>query len=136
MYELFEHTADLGLRAEAADLRGLFAEAAGALLAAIVEEPTSVRPVIDQSVEIPGADLEYLLFDWLKELLYRFEDQQMLFSRFDLKVGEESMSGTIWGEPFDPDRHALGHEVKAITYHELKVMPTRGGWLAEVIVDI
>ena len=25
------------------------------------------------------------------------------------------------GEPFDPARHMLAHEVKAITYHELKV---------------
>jgi SHS2 domain-containing protein len=136
MYELFEHTADLGLRAEAADLDGLFAEAAAALLAAIVEEPASVRPVIDQRVDVVGTNREYLLFDWLKELLYRFEDQQMLFSRFEAKVTDAGLSGTIWGEPFDPDRHALGHEVKAITYHELKVTPTPAGWSAEVIVDI
>ncbi|HEY2909018.1 MAG TPA: archease [Gemmataceae bacterium] len=136
MYELFEHTADLGMRAEAADLDSLFAEAAAALLAAIVEEPASVRPVIDHRVDIPGTDREYLLFDWLKELLYRFEDRQMLFSRFDVKVTDAGLSGTIWGEPFDQDRHALGHEVKAITYHELKVAPTSTGWLAEAIVDI
>jgi SHS2 domain-containing protein len=30
----------------------------------------------------------------------------------------------------------LEHEVKAITYHGLKVEPADGGWLAEVIVDI
>ena len=39
-------------------------------------------------------------------------------------------------EPIDPARHMLSHEVKAITYHELKVEPTDDGWLAEVIVDI
>jgi SHS2 domain-containing protein len=41
-----------------------------------------------------------------------------------------------WGEPLDRNRHALAHEVKAITYHRLKVEPTDDGWLAEVIVDI
>jgi len=136
MYELFEHTADLGLRAEAADLNGLFAEAAMALLTAIVEEPATVRPVIDQRVDIVGTDREYLLFDWLKALLWRFEDDHMLFSRFDVTVRDDGVTAMIWGEPFDPDRHALGHEVKAITYHELKVVPTANGWLAEVIVDI
>jgi SHS2 domain-containing protein len=30
----------------------------------------------------------------------------------------------------------LGHEVKAITYHGLRVERADGGWLAEVIVDI
>ena len=33
-------------------------------------------------------------------------------------------------------RHRLLHEVKAITYHGLRVEPAAGGWLAEVIVDI
>jgi SHS2 domain-containing protein len=136
MYELFEHTADLGLRAEAADLDGLFAEAATALLSAIVEDVATVRPAIDAVLEIAGEDREYLLFDWLKELLHRFDDGQMLFSRFDVKVRDDGLTATVWGEPFDPDRHALGHEVKAITYHELKVVPTADGWLAEVIVDI
>ena len=36
----------------------------------------------------------------------------------------------------DQARHALAHEVKAITYHRLKVERTADGWLAEVIVDI
>ena len=42
------------------------------------------------------------------------------------------LSGTAWGEPLDPARHALDHEVKAITYHGLRVEQTADGWLAEV----
>jgi SHS2 domain-containing protein len=136
MHELFEHTADLGLRAAAADMDGLFSEAAMALLSAIVEEPVSVRPVIEARIEIAGADREYLLADWLKELLFRFEDEQMLFCRFEVQTRSNGLSAVIWGEPFDPERHLLSHEVKAITYHELKVVQTKDGWLAEVIVDI
>ena len=37
MYETFDHTADLGLRIRAADLNTLFAEAAQALFATLVE---------------------------------------------------------------------------------------------------
>ncbi len=136
MYELFEHTADLGLRAKADDLDTLFAEMATCLFTAIVEDLAAVRPTTPVAIEIAGADREYLLFDWLKELLHRFDDEQMLFSKFEVKVRDDGLKATAWGEPFDPDRHALGHEVKAITYHELKVMPTAEGWLAEVIVDI
>ena len=136
MYELFEHTADLGLRATAADLDALFAEMAACLFTAIVEDFTLVRPVLDAAIEVPGADRELLLFDWLKELLHRCEDEQVLFCRFEVNVRDDGLSATAWGEPFDPDRHALGHEVKAITYHGLKVEKTADGWLAEVIVDI
>ncbi|MBX9580554.1 MAG: archease [Gemmataceae bacterium] len=136
MYELFEHTADLGLRAAAPTLDGLFVEMAAALLAAMVENPESVRPETAATIEIAGADREYLLFDWLKELLYRFDADHMLYSRYEARVGPDGLSATVHGEPIDPARHLLNHEVKAITYHGLKVEQMPDGWQAEVIVDI
>jgi SHS2 domain-containing protein len=73
MYETFDHTADLGLRIRAADVDTLFAEAARALFATVVENLDAVAPVQRLEVNIPGGDREYLLFDWLKELLYHFD---------------------------------------------------------------
>lgn len=136
MYELFEHTADLGLRVRAPDLDSLFAEAALCLSSAIVEDVGDVRPGQEVRIELAGTDREFLLFDWLKELLYRFDADHMLFGRFEVRVRGDGLTATAWGEPLDPARHLLGHEVKAITYHELKVEQTSDGWLAEVIVDI
>src|SRR5690348_14553199 len=136
MYEFFEHTADLGLRVRAPDLDTLFVEAARALFAAVVEDPAAVRPLQRIDVQLAGSDREYLLFDWLKALLYRFDAEHLVFSRFRAHVGDARLTGSAWGEPLDPDRHALAHEVKAITYHGLRVEQTADGWLAEVIVDI
>ena len=136
MHELFEHTADLGLRATAPDLNALFAEAAACLVAAMVEDPAAVKPEQAVRIELAGADREFLLFDWLKELLLRFETDRMLFATFDVSVTDAGLTATARGEAFDPARHVLAHEVKAITYHELKVEQTADGWLAEVIVDI
>ena len=136
MYELFEHTADLGLRVRAADLNTLFAEAAACLFTAVVEDLLVVRPETAVTVELAGGDREYLLFDWLKELLYRSDADHLLFSRFDVKVTDAGLTGAAWGEPQDWNRHVPNHEVKAITYHGLKVEQTPDGWLAEVIVDI
>lgn len=136
MHELFEHTADLGLRATAPDLNSLFAEMAACLVSAMVEDPDTVRPAQQVQVRIEGTDREYLLFDWLKDLLLRFDDDRMLFALFDVNVTDSGLTATVRGEPYDPARHTLAHEVKAITYHELKVVEHEGGWLAEVIVDI
>ncbi|MBM3978781.1 MAG: archease [Planctomycetes bacterium] len=136
MYELFEHTADLGLRATAPDLSSLFAEMGRCLLASVVEDPASVRPAQDVRIELAGTDREFLMFDWLKELLLRFETEQMLFASFDVAATDAGLVATARGERYDPARHALAHEVKAITYHELKVEQVDGAWLAEVIVDI
>jgi SHS2 domain-containing protein len=136
MHETFDHTADLGLRVRAADLSTLFAEAGLALEGALVEDLTTVTPARSLDVRLGADDLDYLLFDWLKLLLYRFEEEQMLFCRFELTVDDTGLKGVAHGEPFDPARHQLSHEVKAITYHGLKVERTADGWLAEVIVDI
>jgi SHS2 domain-containing protein len=136
MYEHFEHTADLGLRVRAGDVNSLFAEAATALFAAIVDGIDLVRPARAEEVHIEGAELDYLLFDWLRELLYRFDAEHLVFSRFDVVVGQAGLAGTAWGEPFDRARHALAHEVKAITYHGLSVEREGSDWVAEVIVDI
>lgn len=136
MHELFEHTADLGLRATAPDLDALFAEMGECLLCSMVEDPASVRPVRFSKIVLEGTDREFLLFDWLRELLLRFETDRWLFSAFKVSVGEAGLVAELAGEPYDPARHVLAHEVKAITYHELKVEETAGGWLAEVIVDI
>jgi SHS2 domain-containing protein len=136
MYETFEHTADLGLRIRSADLNTLFAEAAQALFSALVEDLDAVAPLQRLDVTIAGDDREYLLFDWLKELLYRFDAEHLLFSRFEVQVTDTGLQGSAWGEPLDRARHELAHEVKAITYHGLRVEQTPDGWLAEVIVDI
>jgi len=136
MYETFDHTADLGLRVRAADLDGLFAEAAEALFSAVVEDLRTVRPVREIAVRLAGEDREYLLFDWLKALLYHFDADHLLFSRFEVRLADGGLTGKAWGEPLDRSRHELSHEVKAITYHGLKVEPSPDDWLAEVIVDI
>ena len=136
MHELFEHTADLGLRATASNLDDLFVEAGICLTSAIVDDIDTIEPRVETTVRIEGTDLEYLMFDWLRHLLYLFEEGQWLFRTFEVKHSESGLSAIAFGEPYDPTRHALAREVKAITYHELKVEPTADGWLAEVIVDI
>src|SRR5262245_37710642 len=88
MYETFDHTADLGLRIRAADLNTLFAEAAEALFSAVVEDLSTVRPERSLDVRLEGQDREYLLLDWLKALLYHFDVEHLLFSRFKVSVGE------------------------------------------------
>ena len=136
MHETFEHTADLGLRIRAADLDTLFVEAATALFEVIVDGLDTVRPERRVDVKLSGGDREYLLFDWLKALLYHFDADHLLFSRFEVRLADGGLTGKAWGEPLDRSRHELSHEVKAITYHGLRVEQTAGGWEAEVIVDI
>jgi SHS2 domain-containing protein len=136
MHETFEHTADLGLRVRAATLEELFAEAARGLFSMIVPELGSVQPIESREFTIAGHERDYLLFDWLSELLYTFDTQHLLLTDFDVRLIGEGLTATARGEPLDPQRHLLDHEVKAITYHGLRLEQDAEGWLAEVIVDI
>jgi SHS2 domain-containing protein len=136
MFELFDHTADLGLRIRAADPNALFAEAGRALFSVVVEDLATIQPRQPIEIVLPAEELDYLLFDWLKELLYRFDSEHLLLGRFEVQVHAGGLQGKAWGEPFDAARHSLQHEVKAITYHGLTVQQTDDGWLAEVILDI
>jgi len=136
MYELFAHTADLGLRIRAPDLNTLFADAARALFSVLVANLDDVQPCLERRFAIAGTELDYLLVDWLSELLGEFAAKHLLFAVFDPHVDGPGLRAVVWGEPLDTDRHKLDHEVKAITYHGLSVTRSGNGWLAEVIVDI
>ncbi len=136
MFRTFDHTADVGIEAEADSREELFAEMARALFSLIVERPEAIEPLRQVTVELPPDDDDYLLFDWLNELLFRFDTDRLVFGRFEVRLDESGLHGTVAGEPLDPARHQLGHEVKAITYHELRLWEENGRWKARVIVDI
>ena len=136
MYETFEHTADIGLRVRAADLNGLFEDAGRALFSVIVTNLDSVEPVQEVPLRLSAARLDDLLFDWLAELLYTFDVRRLLLGEFHVELDDRRLTATARGEPIDPARHQLDMEVKAITYHGLKLERDGEGWLAEVIVDL
>jgi SHS2 domain-containing protein len=136
MYETFEHTADMGLRIRGGTLDELFEEAGCALFATIVEGFDRIRPVESRAFELRADRHDELLHDWLAELLYTFHVDHLLFARFEVRVASGRLRATAWGEPLDDARHRLDAEIKAVTYHGLKVEPDGQGWLAEVIVDI
>ena len=136
MYETFEHTADIGLRARAADLDTLFSEAAKAFFSVIVENGDEVQAVNEYSISVHADERDDLMYDWLAELLYLFDTKHVLLCEFNVSVRDGSLAATVRGEPVDSDRHRLDMEVKAITYHELKVERDGEEWFAEVIVDL
>jgi SHS2 domain-containing protein len=136
MYETFPHTADLGLRIQADSFDVLLSEAGRALFATLVTNLDEVRLVERREFRIEGDDREYLFFDWLNELLYVYQKDRIVLADFDTQVVPAGLRAVGRGETLDLSRHEPDHDIKAITYHGLKVMETSGRWLAEVIVDI
>lgn len=141
MHEIFEHTADFGIRAKAESLEELFAEAARGLFSLMMGDLNTVRPLEQATFHIDGDDLEGLLHDWLAELLYTFSARRVAFADFRVQIdgtppARSKLSATAYGEPLDSSRHEIDVEAKAITWHALHVEQTADGWMAEVIVDV
>ena len=140
-FETFDHTADLGLRILGANLDDLFQTAALGLMQTIVANPDSIRPARTEHLTLQSDSLPRLLTSWLNELIFRVETLRSLYSRFDVVVSSPDsaprLTATIHGEPMEPDRHLLDHEVKAVTHHALVFERNADGSLmAEVILDI
>lgn len=136
MYEIFEHTADIGLRVRTDSLNGLMEDAAAGLFSIIVANLSDVKHVETRRFQLPGAEPDLLLFDWLTELLYAFDAEQFVLAASEVQVDGAGLKAECHGERLDAARHRMEHEVKAITYHGLAVQRGGDSWLAEVIVDI
>jgi SHS2 domain-containing protein len=135
-HEIFEHTADLGLRVRAGSFALLCEEAARGLTGVIAGDTAAIRPVVTETIFVAGTEPIWLLFDLLSELLAAFDLRRMLFAECRVSRTPEGLRAECRGETFDPARHQLAHEVKAITQHELDVHQTVAGWEATLILDI
>ena len=135
-YELIDHTADVGLLAFGKNLEGLFRNAACGMFE-MMTDLKKVAVTFERSVHLEEKDVEDLFIRWLQELLYRFSVDRVFYREFQFKgLTEKKLSAVIRGEKMDEKKHLFKKEVKAVTYHGLKVEKTEQGWVGEVIFDI
>jgi SHS2 domain-containing protein len=135
-YETIEHTADTGIRAFGATEVEAFENAAAGMFS-IIADPREVEERDRFTIYVEAEDRETLLVEWLNELLYLLDSKGLLLKRFQItELSDTRLSGTVWGEAIDPSRHQLRLEIKAVTYHQLRVIQTADGWMAEVIFDV
>ena len=135
-YEPIDHTADVGVRAYGKTLEELFRNAAIGMFDIIADLET-VGTTESKHLQLKAETLEDLYLNWHQELLFRSSVDRLVFKEFVFDhLSEKDLSATARGEPFDPDKQSLKKEVKAVTYHELKVRKTKEGWVGEIIFDI
>ncbi|MDR5694270.1 MAG: archease [Armatimonadota bacterium] len=134
-FEVFDHTADIGIIAYGSDLPELFANAARGMFSLLLDLDTVV-PREERVVEVEGIDLEGLLVSWLNELLYLYTAEGLALSRFDiLELSNSRLRARVRGERADPSRHHPHLDIKAATYHQLEIKGN-DTWRARIIFDI
>jgi SHS2 domain-containing protein len=136
VYELLEHTGDLGLLVKADEVNGLFCEAGRALFD-VITDIAAVEPRVEHQVSVAGNGLDECLVAWLNELLYLHETEELLFAEFAVHtIHASGVVGVGRGERFDATRHRIERGVKAATFHQLEVRKDENGWNARIILDV
>jgi SHS2 domain-containing protein len=137
-YRLLEHTGDLRFDVEAGDWPGLVAAASRALGDCILAEDQS--PADDEfPVTVAGRDREDVLVAWLSAALLAYEREGLVPRGARLaRTSETEASGTLLVRRTQPRREPPDRVFKAITYHDLEIVPGRDGrpWRATIVADL
>lgn len=132
-FEIVEHTADWAIRVTAPDLAALFTYAAQGMNSLLLSRPETVPLDIEREVLLEAYDAESLLVDWLGELVYWAEMEQIIMHEFDL----QHISPTILRAKVRGGRASvLDKHIKAVTYHNLAIEDTPEGLQATLVFDV
>lgn len=135
-YRVFDHTADLGIEIFGKTAKRLYIRAAFAVFD-LMADLHAVQPKETRRISVKGADREDLLINYLREVLYLFHGEKLVLNHFTIEeIDDRHLTGDAGGEFFDPARHVLKREIKAVTYHGVEVRDTGRGWRGRVIFDV
>jgi SHS2 domain-containing protein len=135
-FEIIDHTADIGIVAYGADIKQVFANAALGLFN-LMADLDNLKEDVKREIELSAEDVEVLLVEWLNELIYISEVEHIIFKRFEInELSNTQLKATCFGEKIKPGQHRLKREIKAATYHMLRLDKEDGGYKVQIIFDI
>lgn len=135
-YRFLDHTADFGLEIYGVDEKMLFTNAALALFD-LITDPTILKGHQHRTIEVAGQDWPDLMVNWLRELLYLWNGEELLVHGVTVELLEPTrLRAVVAADEYQQAFHAIRNEIKAVTYHQIEAAPYEDGWRARVILDI
>jgi SHS2 domain-containing protein len=136
-YREIPHTADVGVEVEGASAEEALARLVLALAALLAGGGPVPVEREDEVAVSPGADLAQTAVAVLRELLYRFATGRLLPGACEVaRLDSGGAALRVGFGRYDPERHAEGADIKAVTYHAARFEQTGTGWRAQVLFDI
>ena len=132
-FEEVEHTADEALRIFGTNLTELFLSAAAGLTHLMAADGSEISTEIEKKIELKAIDAESLLVEWLDELAYWAESEMLIFKKIRIqKATNTYLQAKIFGGKIS----GLKKHIKAVTYHNLKIIKTAEGLEATIVFDV
>lgn len=134
-FEIFEHTADVGIIAYGTTLEKAFENVAEGMFS-LISPNKKIENKAKKMIEISRVgDDEQLVVDFLSELLYIHDTEKYVFGAFNVKINDV-VKVEAWGEKYNREKHGYGVEIKAVTYHLLEIKKNAKGYRITVLFDI
>ncbi|HXG37529.1 MAG TPA: archease [Bacteroidota bacterium] len=135
-FRILEHPADVGIEATGATLKEAFENAALGLLS-MITDVDSVDAREERFIQLKGTDIQNLLVKWLSEILFLYDGENFLVGEVEIEsISPTRLEAIVRGESVDEARHSMKTDIKAVTYHQLKVQEKKDGCLVRVFFDI
>ena len=134
-FEILEHEADVGIMASGKTWEEAFSEGAIGMLS-LMADVEKVEPKEEVVMEASADDVAALFVEFLNEILFIRDSEEMFLSKFDITIKGGSLAGRAWGEKIDQKKHGVKIEVKAATYSALKAWEGGGKKFVQCVVDV
>lgn len=131
-FEEIDHTADLAMRVRGRDFAELLKHAAEGMLrlSGVTFMPAEGSQI---RIDLQAPDREQLLVMWLEELLYAMEMRTVSHQDFSIEVLE---GPRLEAKMREVELQKVGRQIKAVTFHDLRIVTTQDGLEATVVFDV
>jgi len=135
-YVQLDHTGDIQIKVFGSSITELFNNAAYALFD-VITDTSKIDSHLAETIEVTGTDKEELLVNWLSELNYLFLTESKVFYKFEIEYFKENeLTATAIGEKYNSHEHPLQTEIKAVTFHDLRIEKIGKHWETKIVFDI
>jgi len=133
-YHLLDHPADIRLEVEANSLEELFlgaVEGMALILYSDFKNLQNNKKIIKQKINLSSLNQETLLIDFLNKILTLSDIEGAVFPVATIqKLTDNKIEAEITGYPVE----RFDKEIKAVTYHQLKIEKTKEKMLKTTIL--
>jgi SHS2 domain-containing protein len=139
-YRFIEHTADIAVEVEGESLNDLFISSCYAWREAAMDI-SSFQKESSKKFIFNSTNLEVLLIELLSELNFQLYSKGWVFVTIQNLLIEETDSGyhleiELFGQKHNSEIHKFKEEIKAVTYHQMKIEKVNNTYKTLIVFDI
>lgn len=139
-YKILPHPADVRVQAFGKTKEELFINAARGMIKVLQSKVARNKKQVARKIKIKSVDLNALLVDFLSEVLYLIQTNKEIYNEIKfIKFSDPSNSSgqvELEGELTGNKVESFGEDIKAVTYHGLKIEKDQNGYQATILLDI